>query len=235
MVTVFTDVLTEGWIGGRSGGGGSGGGSPPGDSGWRWGGERGDAPVVPGPPLRLRPGPPLGLHDPGLPSSSPSSTPPPSPSRGPWRWLGLLAIFVTRAEGLNTIEPHRDRDPGGIVGERRHREGGLHHPPGQGILHPGGGWWSGAGEAPPHHHRTVTTVLEPPPHGAEDRPGAPISGLPLAISVNGGIIVATALTLIVFRGCFSLVEEGRLRAAQRLGLGGTSGGAPLDATGVETA
>ena len=81
---------------------------------------------------------------------------------------------------------------------------------------------------------TVTTVLGLLPMALGIGRGADLRA-PLAISVIGGLIVATALTLIVIPVVFSLVEEARLKAAQRLGLGGAIRGAPLDATGVETA
>jgi hydrophobic/amphiphilic exporter-1 (mainly G- bacteria), HAE1 family len=81
---------------------------------------------------------------------------------------------------------------------------------------------------------TVTTVLGLLPMALGIGRGADLRA-PLAISVIGGLLVATALTLIVIPVVFSLVEEARLKAAQRLGLGGTIRGAPLDAPGVETA
>lgn len=81
---------------------------------------------------------------------------------------------------------------------------------------------------------TVTTVLGLLPMALGIGRGADLRA-PLAISVIGGLTVATALTLIVIPVVFSLVEEARLRAAERLGLEGRIRGAPLEATGPETA
>jgi hydrophobic/amphiphilic exporter-1 (mainly G- bacteria), HAE1 family len=74
---------------------------------------------------------------------------------------------------------------------------------------------------------TVTTVLGLLPMALGIGRGADLRA-PLAISVIGGLLVATALTLIVIPVVFSLVEETRMKAAERLGLGLTVRGAPLE-------
>jgi len=90
---------------------------------------------------------------------------------------------------------------------------------------------------------TVTTVLGLLPMALGIGRGADLRS-PLAISVIGGLLLATALTLIVIPVVFSLVEETRLKAAERLGFGVGVRGAPLEASpglaagsppGVETA
>lgn len=73
---------------------------------------------------------------------------------------------------------------------------------------------------------TVTTVLGLFPMALGIGRGADLRA-PLAISVIGGLLVATALTLLVVPVVFSLVEETRLRIAERLGVGGGIRGAPL--------
>jgi hydrophobic/amphiphilic exporter-1 (mainly G- bacteria), HAE1 family len=74
---------------------------------------------------------------------------------------------------------------------------------------------------------TVTTVLGLFPMALGIGRGADLRA-PLAISVIGGLLVATALTLLVIPVVFSLIEEARLRLAERLGVGGTIRGAPLE-------
>lgn len=74
---------------------------------------------------------------------------------------------------------------------------------------------------------TVTTVLGLFPMALGIGRGADLRA-PLAISVIGGLLVATALTLLVVPVVFSLVEETRLRVAERLGLAGTVRGVPVD-------
>lgn len=73
---------------------------------------------------------------------------------------------------------------------------------------------------------TVTTVLGLLPMALGIGRGADLRA-PLAISVIGGLIVATALTLIVVPVVFSLVEDARQRMAARLGVGGAIRGAPV--------
>jgi HAE1 family hydrophobic/amphiphilic exporter-1 len=61
-------------------------------------------------------------------------------------------------------------------------------------------------------------------------PGAELQA-PLAIAVFGGLITATALTLIVIPVVYDLLEEGRGRVREAMGWSRTPSGMPVPQAG----
>ncbi len=83
---------------------------------------------------------------------------------------------------------------------------------------------------------TVTTVLGLLPMALGLGRGSDLRA-PLAIAVIGGLISATALTLVVVPVAYDLIEEGRVRFRKMVGMGGTvakAGGAVEAAGSSET-
>ena len=134
-------------------------------------GERGDAPVVPGPGVRVRARAAPRVHDPGGPVRV-VRPPLHDPDRRAPRAGGRGARAPAGRPGHEHHEPHRRGDPGRDRGQRRHREGRL-HPAGSGARrvaarrHPG----SRAGPAPADRHDHRDHGARVGPDGARHRPG----------------------------------------------------------------
>ena len=191
--------------------------------------ERGDAPLLPRPDVRLRLGAAAGLHDPRGPVRvvRPPLHDPHGGSPGPGGRRARPGAGGARAQHH---EPDRDRDPRRHRGERRHREGRLSStaPERAAAACATRSWRPAEVRLRPIVMTTATTVLGLTPMALGIGRGADLRA-PMAVAVIGGLIVATALTLVVVPVVYSLVEDLRALATGRSRDAAAPSPAPLPA------